>query len=612
MRLASALFGALLLSLAVDVLGQQINTGGFTASWKITGSQSNQMLFKIGANTAGTTGPWAAISMDPNGKSHVASDMYVGYMSTAGSGVLDSFSSSQSQPLYDASQDAQSVSVQVTGGNLNFSFVRNFQTADTSNDYQIAAGNTVTVGWAFGSGSSGSGAGIQYNYHGTTNRGNANFDLVATALTPAPTTAGTTLAPTSAPTTVSPTTAAPTFGPTPALTVPSGSFTYQSPNKDFTAIWSISSTNITMQMSATTNGYVGVSFSNVTLVSHSSSDTIVGWITSAGAINIVDAFSNTFIQPVFDTTTQDVKLVSGTQNTQGVSISFTRFLKNNDPTQDYQFNNNGVGTNLGWAYAFSAPSGTGANAMYAQHPVTTRGNAKIDMFTGNAISTTQTPAAGVKNITTSDGNTVVLWKLVNDSATGKDAFQFNLTSPAGAKWVGVGFSKTTIHAATDFYVAFANSAGIQVVDLYSNDQTTTQNVDTSQDAKRVSGNVTSSGQIKATFTRLANTSDTTQDVVISNSNLVMGIAFASSSAPTNPTPGQTTTYGSHTPGSSVARSFFTVNLYSAALTGTTNTTSNTESPSEAPTAQKGACRSILAGSAILLILGVGSIVGTFI
>jgi hypothetical protein len=595
-----------LLLLSTYTLGQQLNTGGFTASWQIVGAQSNQMLFKVSGTTAGTTGPWVAISMDPNGKTHVASDMYVGFMSTAGTGVLDTFSNAQNQPTYDNSQDALNVNVQVdTNGNLNFSFIRNFQTADTSNDYQIAAGNTVTIGWAFGAGSNGAGANCQYNYHGKTNRGNANFDLVATASTPAPTAAGSTLPPTPAPTTAAPTTAAPTFGPTPALIVPAGSFIYQSTNKDFTAIWSVSSTNITMTMAATCNGYVGVAFASVGNLSHSYSDNIVGWVTTAGVVNLIDTFSTSLIQPVYDATTQDVHIVSGSQTGQGVQITFTRLLQNNDQTQDYQFINNGLGTNFGWSYSFSAPSGTGADAVYAYHGSSTRNNAKLDMFTGKAI-TTSTPVTSENTISTSDGSTTVSWVAAKDPATGANAFQFTLKSPAGANWVGVGFDKVKTHTATDFYVAYSSSAGIKVIDLYSTDMTTTQNVDTSQDAKSVTGTV-SGNQITAVFTRLADTKDTTQDVVISSSPIVMSLAYSSSQAPVNPTPGQTATYGAHTPGSTAARAFYSVNLFTGSALTTQSPAPAASGSSSGSTSTKTTVNA--AAIAVPVVVGVACIAG---
>eukprot|EP00475_Leptophrys_vorax_P003831 TRINITY_DN1223_c0_g1_i1.p1 TRINITY_DN1223_c0_g1~~TRINITY_DN1223_c0_g1_i1.p1 ORF type:complete len:1142 (+),score=352.10 TRINITY_DN1223_c0_g1_i1:95-3520(+) len=563
---------ALLLLLAAGHVSAQttpqLSTGGFTASWQIVGANANQMLFKVSATTAGTTGPWVSISMDPNGKSHVASDMYVGYMSTAGTGVLDTFSAQQAQPTYDTQQDALSPNVVVdTNGNLNFSFIRNFNTGDTNNDQAITSA-TTTIGWAFGAGSAQSGANCQYNYHGKTNRGNANFNLVTTAATPAPTAAGTTLAPTPAPTTPAPTTPAPTFGPTPAIAVPAGSFSYVSTNKDFNLVWNVNAAtgNITMSMYAPCNGYVGVSFGNVNSLSHSKSDTIVGWVTTTGTVNILDAYSDALIQPVYDNTTQDVTVLSGQNTAQGVMITFTRKLQNNDLTQDYQFLNNGNGTNLGWAYAIAAPSGTGADAAYAQHPKTTRDNAKLDFFTGKAVAVA-TGQTAANQISTADGSSVVQFQKTTDAATGLPAFTFTLIGPAGANWVGVGFATTRTHQATDFYIAYMGSAGITVVDLFSNDQTTTEQYDASQDAKMIMGQKLANGGITATFTRLADTKDTAGDVVIPNGPIVMSVAAGAqgANAPPAAVTGTTVTYGAHTPASTAARNFFSVNLFTGGV-----------------------------------------------
>jgi hypothetical protein len=110
--------------------------------------------------------------------------MYVGYISTAGAGVLDTFSNLKAQPYLDVSQDIFNTNIQVdSSGKLSFSFVRNFITTDTANDYQIVAGDTVTVGWALGGGAIFSGVDCEYDYHGKTNRGSADFNLIATAYT---------------------------------------------------------------------------------------------------------------------------------------------------------------------------------------------------------------------------------------------------------------------------------------------------------------------------------------------------------------------------------------------------------------------------------------------
>jgi len=557
---------AFLLLFGAGTVAQQVNTGGFTAKWTIVGAQANQMLIQCSGATAGTTGPWVGFSMDPGGASHQASDMYVGYKSSAGASVLDTFSSMQNQPVFDNQQDAQQANVVVdANGNLNFSFVRNFNTGDTNNDLAITSA-TITVGWAFGSGATGTAGNCNYNNHGKTNRGNVAINMVTTALTPAPTAAGATVTPTAAPTTGAPTTAAPTFGPTVAAVVPAGSFSYTSTNKDFNMIWNTANNNLTMTMYALCNGYVGVSFSNSSLLSHQSADTIVGWVSTAGAVNVIDCYSNALTQPVYDTTTQDVTVLAGMNTAQGVMIQYTRSLVNADHTQDWQFANNGAGVNVGWAYSVSAPAGTGINAAYAYHGHSTRDNVKVDMFTGKAVAVTQAPLGGKTQIQTSDGQTTAAWVKGTDAATGAVNYAFTLTSPAGAAWVAVGFSTVKTHTGSDFYVAYIDTTGVKVIDMYSNDFTTTELVDASQDAKNIMGMKTAAGNIMAQFTRLADTGDAAHDVVIPNAPIVMSCAFSAAGAPVNPTPGATTAYTAHTPAATASRNFFNVNLFSGAVT----------------------------------------------
>eukprot|EP00475_Leptophrys_vorax_P031599 TRINITY_DN4790_c0_g1_i1.p1 TRINITY_DN4790_c0_g1~~TRINITY_DN4790_c0_g1_i1.p1 ORF type:complete len:400 (-),score=86.62 TRINITY_DN4790_c0_g1_i1:30-1202(-) len=335
-------------------------------------------------------------------------------------------------------------------------------------------------------------------------------------------------------------------------------------------------------MYAICSGYIGVSFGNVNSISHSSSDTIVGWVTSSGVVNILDAYSNSLTQPVFDTTTQDVVATGGQVTSQGMFITFTRLLQNADTTQDYQFVNNGNGTNFGWAYSLTAPSGTGSFAAYAQHTKIARDNAKLNMFTGQAIASTTTTSGSL--IATSDGSAKIQWVPTVDAATGAPAFQFVLSTTTSASWIGVGFATTRTHTATDFYVAYKGSAGVTVIDLFSNDQTNTQLYDLSQDAKMITGSVSSNGTLTAVFTRLADTKDTAGDVVIPNGPIVMSVALGAGGAVAPPATvtGSNVTYSAHTPASTAARSAFSLNLFIGSVSTASPSVSPTQNSSSSP------------------------------
>jgi len=350
---------ALLLLLGAPAIAQQISTGGFTAKWTNLGN--NQMLIQCSGATAGLNGPWVGFSMDPKGDSHSASDMYVGYQSSAGVGVLDTFSLDTDKPDYDRQQDAQNPQVNVINGNLNFSFVRNFVTGDTAD--QPITNSPTTIGWAFGKGADGMGQGTNYKNHGGKNRGNVrNVNLIGTALPP----------PGGLPPTPAPTTWTPAIKP-PQINV-----------AGFTAMWTIVAANqMLIQCSGATafTNKPWVAFSmDPNGASHYASDMYVGYQSSAGA-GVLDTFSLDTDQPDYDrqqdAQNPQVSVINGNLN-----FSFIRNFNTGD-VSDQPITNSPI--TVGWAFGNGA-TGTGSGCYYNNHGFQHRGNVPGTNLIGTAYT----------------------------------------------------------------------------------------------------------------------------------------------------------------------------------------------------------------------------------
>jgi hypothetical protein len=422
----------------------QISNGGFSASWKIVGSKSNQMLFQVSGATAGVTGPWVGISFDTKGKAHVASDMYVGYVSSAGTGVLDGFSSDEEQPTYDKSQDALNSSVVVdSSGNLRFSFVRSFQTADSENDFQISAASTVNVGWAFGGGSVGSRDSFECDYHGKIHRGSANLNLVATAATPTSTTDPVTSSPVSPSPTVSQSTPASTSS-------PMNSQSSQLTAAGFTASWKIvgvHSNEMLFRVFGATAGisgpWVGISFDS-TGKSHVLSDMYVGYMSSAGT-GILDTFSAYREQPNYDKS-QDAMNTSVVMDSSGnLWFSFVRKFQTSD-THDYQIVEGDTVT-VGWAYG-GGTAYSGAECEYDYHGSKNRGSESFNLISTaitSAPSSSVTSSPSTSEATSSPSNVPEPTQALNTSG-GSNSNQSISSGSASAASV---ISNTESHSTTE-------------------------------------------------------------------------------------------------------------------------------------------------------------------
>jgi hypothetical protein len=306
----------------------------FTASWNVNTDTITFSMNTIGKGYIGVG--FSATNVAP----HAGSDMVVAWVDSTGAvQIIDGFSSSTTQPTYDAQQNANAISGSVSAAGLTVQWSRKLDTGDAAND-AVISNAPVNFAWAYHSTAvpTGTGAGAQYLYH--SQRGYSALSLLGTGAVVGP--------------------------------------TYTSGK--FSTTWQISGNAITFNMTGQGVGWISVGFSAAGVDAHKGSDMIVGWIDSTGAVQIIDGFSAYQGQPVYDTQ-QDATAVSGTVNNGQMVIVFSRALNTGD-ANDYPITNNAL--TFAWGlHTTAVPTGTGAGAMYIFH--TDYSQVILNLFTGGVV-----------------------------------------------------------------------------------------------------------------------------------------------------------------------------------------------------------------------------------
>jgi hypothetical protein len=149
---------------------------------------------------------------------------------------------------------------------------------------------------------------------------------------------------------------------------------------------------------------------------------IYGYVSSTGAVTLIDCWSNNKGQPVQDTKS-DITVLSGSDNGGVTTIKFQRLLSTGDTTQDVDLS--GMNSySVQWAYALG-------ESLSEQH--SDRGLVLVNFAGGTAgtlPSTTTTPStpvptAGTNSFSAGGGAFTLTW---GNSAAVSGAMEFTMTA----------------------------------------------------------------------------------------------------------------------------------------------------------------------------------------
>ncbi len=280
------------------------DAGNFKLSWAINGASID---LTIEARTTGYVGiGWT----DATGRSHVASDMLVGWVddATSAATLVDTFSTGKSKPRTDARADGSIQSSSQTGGVTRMVIRRALSTGDTADDKPIPSGAPVLFQWCYHSND---------NYNG--GETHDKFGSLVVNF-------GSSVQPTQPPPTPRPT---PIPAPPPAV----GATSVTVDGGKMKLSWTVAGDSIDITMEAQATGYIGIGWAAQGGRSHVASDMVVAWVDGAGTGHLLDTFSSSKSKPRTDTR-NDVTLVQSSEAAGVTKVTFRRKLDTGDASQD--------------------------------------------------------------------------------------------------------------------------------------------------------------------------------------------------------------------------------------------------------------------------------------